>query len=82
MASRTVVDPLGVEWFVLEVPADDAEAAAQSGSAGWLVARSERERRRISPLPAAWTTLSDGELLALIKQACAEAARPLGRRTA
>lgn len=73
MASRTVVDPRGLEWFVLEVPPDAGDAIDEALSNGWLVARSGKERRRIAPVPANWQAASDPELLALIKQAPVQA---------
>ena len=33
---------------------------------GWLAFQCEAERRRITPIPAGWSTLSDDELLELL----------------
>lgn len=43
---------------------------------GWLVFRSDRERRRQRPIPPAWDKLSDGDLRALLN-----GARPSGPRS-
>ena len=69
MASRTVLDPRGVEWFVLEVPAHAEEAVGDAMTNGWLVAHSGTDRRRIAPVPADWLAASDINLLLLIRQA-------------
>jgi hypothetical protein len=33
---------------------------------GWLAFQCEAERRRITPIPAGWSTMSDAELVALL----------------
>jgi hypothetical protein len=36
---------------------------------GWLAFQCEAERRRITPIPVSWSTMSDAELLGLLAQA-------------
>ena len=76
MTSRAVVDPRGVEWFVLEVRPSEGDLLRESRAGGWLVARSEKEVRRIRPIPDRWFGLSDLELLALIKRAPMDSPAP------
>ncbi|HEY9229738.1 MAG TPA: hypothetical protein VIP11_24015 [Gemmatimonadaceae bacterium] len=45
-------------------------AGGMTGSEGWLVFERANERRRLSPIPANWTRLSDAQL-----EACRRAAR-------
>jgi len=42
---------------------------------GWLAFQSGSEWRRVAPIPKAWETLPDGELLALLDRASAGEAR-------
>ena len=42
---------------------------------GWLAFQSGSEWRRVAPIPEAWETLPDGELLALLDRASASAAK-------
>jgi hypothetical protein len=37
--------------------------------AGWLAFQTTHEKRRLSPIPPGWETLSDDELLQLLEQA-------------
>ena len=36
---------------------------------GWLAFQAGHERRRLAPIPAAWISLSDGELVQLLERA-------------
>jgi hypothetical protein len=43
---------------------------------GWLAFQSGSEWRRVAPIPDAWETLPDGELLALLGRASGSKAKP------
>ena len=44
---------------------------------GWLAFQSTHEKRRLSPVPPGWETLSDDEILTLLERAV-KATRPPG----
>jgi hypothetical protein len=51
------------------------ESLVPNPGAGWLCFQSESEKRRLSPVPAGWTTASDAELEGLLAGSV-----PVGRR--
>ena len=78
---RTITDGTGIQWTVFEVkrPSDDARWTylPEEYGNGWLCFESHISKRRLTPIPADWSTLSDNELLHKLRQA-----EPVLRRSA
>jgi hypothetical protein len=78
---REVRDGAGTVWTVFDVmPSTNRRAISQvkpGYTSGWLCFQCETERRRHPGVPAAWTTLSDREILALIESAVETRLAPL-----
>ena len=71
---RTFSDPVGNEWTVFEVKRtgneEDNWAYLPRGfRAGWLCFESRAGKRRLSPVPDGWKTLSGDELERLLRRA-------------
>lgn len=67
-ALREVVDEAGVNWAVMAVhPSGIGKRSGvrEKFRDGWLSFTAGDDTRRVAPIPAAWETLSDAELLAL-----------------
>ncbi len=47
----------------------DLAAVVRESLGGWLAFRGRRERRRVVPIPHGWESMSDDELLALLRSA-------------
>lgn len=62
--SRWFTSSHGIAWRVFKVePTFPGVAAVTQGrEGGWLTFVSDRERRRLAPIPSAWTTASHAEL--------------------
>ena len=54
----------------------DDRPSIDADSGGWLVFRSENQRRRQRPIPPEWDKLADEELVSLLTQS-----RPSGQRS-
>lgn len=80
-AHRQFQDARGVTWDAFAVhPAQEGSGRAQLPEpyrAGWLVFDSEREKRRLSPLPRDWHLASEEQLRALCARAEVVPARRL-----
>ena len=67
---RTFREPGGLEWKVWEVRPSPVRRFAtgtkttltSESPSGWLAFESVRERRRLTPVPSDWNTLTDAEL--------------------
>lgn len=78
MLLRQFRDAAGVEWQVYQT--DRTEAAERRRDhllpaeyrEGWLVFESATEKRRLAPVPAGWSELSDDSLCALCAKATVE----------
>jgi hypothetical protein len=70
---RFFEDAHGVKWDVWAVYPEprpsQLSALPATFQAGWLVFESAAEKRRLSPIPAGWLTLSTAELEQLCEQA-------------
>ena len=69
---REFRDTDGQRWEVWETHPrreTDPERIAPELAAGWLAFESQSEKRRLAPIPAEWTALSDEDLAALCAQA-------------
>lgn len=78
---RTITDANGVEWTVFEVKrqggaGDRWTYLPDEFGNGWLCFESNVSKRRLTPVPATWRELGDGELLQLLYQA-----KPVNRTT-
>ena len=77
MAERTFTDPGGTMWQAWSVVPDEhsdwpehaRKHLPDSMANGWLCFESEREKRRLHPLPAGWENWSEEELLAFCNSA-------------
>ena len=67
MAQREIVDATGRLWQVWDVV--PSVVVKEEMRAGWLAFETAREKRRLNPIPDAWETRSDAELLELLEQA-------------
>lgn len=73
--SREFADSRGIGWVVREIanPTIPPKLAGLLGDerrkGGWLVFQSEAEKRRLSPYPSDWLTMSVGELEACCTRA-------------
>jgi hypothetical protein len=67
MSLRTVTDRDGVAWRVWDVLPQTRHIAGMEH--GWLCFESVAEKRRLSPIPAAWQDLDDERILALLGMA-------------
>ncbi|MDQ3997946.1 MAG: hypothetical protein M3303_13125 [Gemmatimonadota bacterium] len=76
---RTFVDARGVQWDVFAVyPEARLSVHSQLKGTypqGWLCFDSASEKRRLSPIPQDWQTMSDEQLRQLAEQAEAAASR-------
>jgi len=74
-------DEAGVDWKVF-LTARGSDAVSREHSLpeafreGWLVFESQREKRRLAPIPANWESLSDQALAALCTRAVTQTPRP------
>ena len=70
---RTVADSTGTVWTVFEVkktgPADQWTYLPEQFGNGWLCFESDLAKRRLTPVPAEWSDMSDRGLLDLLKKA-------------
>ena len=67
MSYRTFVDDNGEEWQVWDVfPSTDVRRTLVGG---WLTFQSEREKRRLAPVPLYWVSAGDDELCRLLASA-------------
>lgn len=70
---RVFVDPRGREWHAFAVfPTAEVSARAQLPEPyckGWLAFEGAEEKRRLSPVPDGWQSLSAGDLAALCDRA-------------
>ena len=67
MSYRTFVDDNGEEWQVWDVfPSTDVRRTLVGG---WLTFQSEREKRRLAPVPLYWVSADDAELCRLLASA-------------
>jgi hypothetical protein len=74
MSYRTFVDDNGEEWQVWDVfPSTDVRRTLVGG---WLTFQSEREKRRLAPVPLYWVSAGDDELCRLLASA-----KPAAERT-
>jgi hypothetical protein len=69
MPSRSFTDPHGVSWMVWEVtPAEHRDSGEldrhlpAAMTRGWLCFQSDRQKRRLAPIPSGWRERSDAEL--------------------
>ena len=72
MAHRGFVDSDQVAWTVWEIHSRDSIAGLRVRpelAGGWLAFQCRGERRRLSPIPEAWTMLSEAELERLCRMA-------------
>jgi len=67
MSHRTFRDAEGEEWQVWDVfPSTDVRHTLQGG---WLTFQSDREKRRLAPVPLYWTSGDDAELRRMLASA-------------
>jgi hypothetical protein len=82
---RLFVDPRGVSWDVWAVYPEgrpsQLSALPATFQTGWLVFESSSEKRRLSPIPTGWLTLSETELERLCEQAASAPRRTRSPRT-
>lgn len=76
MPLREFRDQHGRRWRAWETVPDRGDTLAEEYRAGWLTFESDHERRRLSPIPADWSILTDDRLLLLCR-----IARPVGATT-
>ena len=73
MAYRRIVDRDEQVWDVWEVATPTSVSrrltVPKELESGWLAFQCGEERRRLAPLPAGWSEMSDTALLGLISQA-------------
>jgi hypothetical protein len=69
MATRAFTDRSGTTWLVWRVTPGENTARASSATTlpeelagGWLCFESEREKRRMYPVPPEWEALEDDKL--------------------
>ena len=62
MALRTFTDRSGVEWQVWDVRPAYRGMTNADLEGGWLVFRSEFDKRRLCPIPAEWENYSVEQL--------------------
>jgi len=75
MALREFTDAAGCRWQVWDTEPVTQAALAEEYRGGWLTFDNGAERRRLAPVPAAWSALPDDRLELL-----ARAAVPVVRR--
>lgn len=72
-ARHPFTDSMSITWDVFDVyPTGDAVALSRLESSfhhGWLCFQSAGEKRRLSPIPWGWQSLSDEELERLLRRA-------------
>jgi hypothetical protein len=74
---RTFTDARGIEWYAFAVYPEMTHAPLHGTfEHGWLCFESAAEKRRLSPIPADWLTVSPDTLAKLAEQA----ERAMGRR--
>ena len=74
MAHRRIVDNQDNVWDVWEVNPSASSPSRRLAvpadlQSGWLAFQCGEERRRIAPLPEAWSEMSDAALVQLMSQA-------------
>lgn len=67
MSQREITDRLGRTWLVWDVI--PSVVVKEELREGWLTFETTREKRRLTPFPQSWDTLSDTELLELLDNA-------------
>ena len=67
MAHRVFEDARGVKWQVWDTLPEKLVSFTLEG--GWLTFQSDREKRRLAPIPLYWANADDGELLRLLQSA-------------
>ena len=78
---RQFHDAAGVEWKVSLTSRSSPAVSRdhflpEAYREGWLLFESEREKRRLAPIPKDWESLSDEELAKLCSGATPQSARP------
>ena len=74
MSYRTFLDDDGDEWQAWDVfPSSDVRRTLVGG---WLTFQSEREKRRLAPVPLYWASADEAELRRLLATA-----KPAAERT-
>jgi len=71
---RTITDSTGTQWTVFEVKrqggvSDRWSYLPEEFGDGWLCFESDVSKRRLTPVPAGWRSLSDPELITLLGRA-------------
>src|SRR4051812_13607459 len=82
VAHRSFRDSADASWQVWDVRPTLAERStvvrlSATLRDGWLAFESDRDRRRLTPVPLGWDTMSDAELRALLRRS--ERVRPQRR---
>ena len=71
MPLREFLDRDGRPWSAWETVPERGDTLAAEYRDGWLTFQSGRERRRLHPIPAGWSDLSDERLELLCRVATA-----------
>jgi len=70
---RTVADSAGTEWTIFEVKktvaGDQWTYLPEQFGNGWLCFESTVAKRRLTPVPPSWGSMTDAELLGLLRKA-------------
>lgn len=71
---RTITDSTGTQWTVFEVRrqgggSDRWSYLPEEYGAGWLCFESNVSKRRLTPVPRTWRSMSDPELVQLLGEA-------------
>jgi hypothetical protein len=71
---RTITDAAGTQWTVFEVKrqggsSDKWSYLPEEYGDGWLCFESDVSKRRLTPVPPNWRSLSDPDLVRLLGQA-------------
>jgi len=69
MAYREFRDPAGVLWRVWDTYPHSSSSVRARFVSGWLSFQSDTERRRLRPVPEAWSESTDDELYEWLEQA-------------
>lgn len=67
--SFRVIAAHGVEWTIWSVAPGNPDLVADEMRAGWLCFESAHEKRRLTPIPAAWQDAPDEELAHFLDEA-------------
>ncbi|HEX4683820.1 MAG TPA: hypothetical protein VH277_13970 [Gemmatimonadaceae bacterium] len=71
---KTITDSAGTQWTVFEVKRQGGKAnrwtyLPEEYGDGWLCFESDVSKRRLTPVPSNWRSLSDPDLIRLLGQA-------------